>query len=185
MNATHNRCRGETMLKKIIPFFIYFFIVNSAVYANTTEFEKTYLDVGYKTVGEALNESEEHFKREIALPIQMPPLSFTHFFGRFSNLEGNKNDHLEITFLHEKSPENQYDIRILPIGHKLEFKEKHIDQTFTLNDGQDAIYSTKAEGFILFAFEKHGWQYILSIDRRIADKVSPEVFVEIANSVQY
>lgn len=174
------------ILKKFIPIFIYLFLISSeVVYAKSDDFEKIYVNAGYKTLTQAVKDSEAHFKREIALPTVLPPLSFTHHFGRFSDLEGNENDHLEITFLHEKSPEHHYGIRILPIGNKLEFTEEYIDQTFTLADGQEAIYSTKIDNFILFIFEKHGWQYILSIDQKMIDRVPPHIFVTIANSIQY
>ena len=57
--------------------------------------------MGYKEVHEALKESEEHFEHDIVLPIQLPPIVFTHNLGRLTNLEGNQNDYLEITYLNQ------------------------------------------------------------------------------------
>ena len=146
-------------------------------------FERGYSEIGYKEVNIALQESKDHFNRNIALPTQLPPVTFTHNFGRFNNLEGDANDEFEITYINKDLTQNHYQIRIKPVKYKLEFREEQIDQIIKLNNKSTAIYSTK-NPLDLLAFEKNGWQYILLIDKRISDKVTKEGLVEIANSIK-
>lgn len=40
-------------------------------------------------------------------------------------------------------------------------------------------------GFNVLAFEREDWQYMLWIDKRVSNKVTPEVLVDIANSIDY
>ena len=166
----------------IFTIFLFFLVVNS-IQAYNYGFEKGYSEIGYKEVNIALQESDDHFKRDIALPTQLPPVTFTHNFGRFSNLEGNANDEFEITYINKDLTQNHYQIRVKPVKYKLEFREEQIDQIIKLKDESEAIYSTK-NPLDLLAFEKDGWQYILLIDKRISDKVTKEVLVEIANSIK-
>jgi hypothetical protein len=166
----------------IFTIFLFFLVVNS-IQAYNYGFEKGYSEIGYKEVNIALQESNDHFKRDIALPTQLPPVTFTHNFGRFNNLEGNANDEFEITYINKDLTQNHYQIRVKPVKYKLEFREEQIDQTIKLKDESEAIYSTQ-NPLDLLAFEKDGWQYILLIDKRISDKVTKEALVEIANSIK-
>ena len=143
--------------------------------------EEIYPEIGYKTVEEAVREFEQHYNRDLKLPLRVPPLEFSHRFGRFNDLEGDINDSLEIKLIDEKSAENHYKIDVRPFMHKIPFRAKTV---FKLKDGSDAAY-TNVTGFNLFIFERDGWQYILSIDKRGSEKVTPEVFVKIANSIDY
>lgn len=163
---------------------IFVFLVTNEIKANDERFEKKYFEVGYKEVNEALEESENHFKRDITLPTQEPPITFTHILGRFNNLEGNQNDELEISFLNKDLTQNHYTIRVKPIQHKLTFREEQIDTTLQLNNGEKAIFSTWAPGVNILAFEKDEWQYILTIDKEVSHKVTQEVLLEIANSIR-
>ncbi|AND41419.1 hypothetical protein A361_20390 [Cytobacillus oceanisediminis 2691] len=148
------------------------------------EFQKSLFDVGFKEVNVALQESKDHFKKEIALPIKIPPIEFTHSFGRLSDLDGDINDVFEIEYRHIDKPKNHYMIRVYPVKYGLPIWKEHIDQTFKLRDGSKATYSTTAaKGFNLLVFEKSGWQYVLNINKAVSDQVTPEILVEIANSV--
>ncbi|RSK28508.1 hypothetical protein EJF36_17440 [Bacillus sp. HMF5848] len=174
------------LLTNIIFCIVLTFLIFNEAKANYTsvEFQKSLFDIGFKEVNVAIQESKEHFKKDIALPIQIPPVTFTHSFGRLSNLEGDINDGLEIEYRHKDKPKNHYMIWVKPAKHGLSIIEDHIDQTFTLKDGSKAIYSTKkAKGFNLLIFEKDGWQYILNINKDVSDQNTPENLVEIANSV--
>ncbi|WP_245827688.1 hypothetical protein [Paenisporosarcina indica] len=148
------------------------------------QFQQSFFDIGYKEVHQALQDSENYYNQEIALPIQLPPVAFTHSFGRFNDYDGEENDEFEIQYLNKDSVINHYKINIKPIKYKIEFKEEQIDQTLRLKDGTEAIFSTWMTGSHLLVFEKNEWQYILSVDQRISDKVTQKVFVEIANSIQ-
>ncbi len=147
-------------------------------------YEKIYPEIGYKTVEEAVRDFEEHFKRELKLPSRIPPISFTHQFGRFSNLEGDMNDTLEITFISEQESQHHFKIDIRPIKYKRQFSNKHISGVFKLNNGSDAKYMEKLSlGFNHLVFERDHWQYMLSIDKDVSNIVTPEILVQIANSI--
>lgn len=115
------------------------------------------------------------------MPVQLPPVAFTHSFGRFNNLDGEN----EIEYLHKDIPQNHYMIFVQPAKYGLPIRKEHIDRTLKLKDGSNAIYSTKfARGINLLAFEKDGFQYVLSVNKRISDKVTSEILMEITNSIK-
>ncbi|WP_246941961.1 hypothetical protein [Bacillus pinisoli] len=158
--------------------------VSNADYTSE-EFQRSYFDIGYKEVNAALQESRDHFKKDIALPVQIPSIEFTHSFGRFNNLDGDMNDGFEIEYLHINKPRNHYMIRVKPVKYGLPIMQEHIDQTFKLKDGSKAFYSTKiARGFNLLVFQKNGWQYVLNIDKGVSDLVTTDNLVEIADSIR-
>lgn len=155
------------------------------VNANITidETSNMYLQSGYGNVFEELQESKEHFRKTIVLPHRLPPVAFTHSFGRFSDLDGHLNDEFEIEYINEDKPYHHYKIIVKPVEFGIRFEDKHITETVNLRDGSEAIYSTAAGGFNLLVFEKDGFQYILSISKDMTT-VSKEVLTEIANSVR-
>lgn len=170
--------------------FLFLLINNESSYGNTNEetppYEKIFTDGGYKTVDVALDEFEKHFNQQLKLPLRVPPLSFTHQFGRFSNLDGEMNDTLEVKFISDQFPENHFKIDIRPLQHKIDFSDKPITKTFKLNNGITALYADNLiRGFNLLIFERDDWQYMFSINKKIADEVTPEILVQIANSIDY
>ncbi|QED50034.1 hypothetical protein FSZ17_06910 [Cytobacillus dafuensis] len=174
------------ILKIFVLCIILAYSISYGAKANYTseEFQKSLFDIGFKEVNVALQESKDHFKKDIGLPIQIPPIEFTHIFGRLSDLDGDINDGFEIEYRHKDKPKNHYMIRVKPLTYGLPIREEHIDQTLKLKDGSKAIYSTKiARGFNLLVFEKKGWQYVLNINKAVSDQATPEILVEIANSV--
>ncbi|MBB4825909.1 hypothetical protein HNO89_003145 [Sporosarcina luteola] len=146
-------------------------------------YEEIYPEIGYTTVEEALEEFEQHFKRKLKLPTRVPPIRFTHHFGRFSNLDGDMNDSFEVTFIHDQLSENHYKINVRPVKYNIPIREQHVLKTFELKNGALATYTNFA-GFNVLVFERNGWQYMFSIDKRVADKVTPETLVDIANSIE-
>lgn len=163
---------------------VFFAFMNSKADSEDENFEKVFADIGYKEVSVAVQESKDHFRRYLSLPTRLPAVAFTHNFARLSDLKGKENDEFEIKFINKEIPENHYMIRIKPIEYALEFKEEHINQKLQLSSGKDALFiSTELLGFNFLVFEKDGWQYTLSVDNRISDKVTPEVLVDIANSI--
>jgi hypothetical protein len=160
------------------------FSYNANANYTSEKFQQSFFDIGFKEINAALLESEEHFKKVITLPVQIPPIAFTHSFGRLSDLDGDINDGFEIEYRHINKPKNHYMIWVKPVKYGLPIKKGNIDQTFKLKDGSKAIYSTKiARGFTLLVFEKNGWQYILNINKAVSDQVTPDILVEIANSI--
>jgi hypothetical protein len=148
-----------------------------------SSFEEGYAQFGYKSVEEAVKEFEKHFSRDVKLPKNKLSISFTHQFGRFyEDKEYEINDFLEIQFVNEKSPDHHFKIDIRPVKNKIVVKDMGNQQMYTLQNGQKAIYFEHQLFNFLF-FEKDNWQYMLGIDKKVSDQVTPDGLVEIANSI--
>jgi len=169
----------------LITFCLLFFL---NVYATANDkpesYEKIYPEIGYKTVADALDDFEQHFKQELKLPLRVPPISFTHHFGRFNDLDGDYNDSFEVTFINEKFSENHYKIDVRPIKNGVPIREKYVIKTYELKNGILATYMM-ISGFYVLIFEEGDWQCMLSINKRVSDKVPPETLLDIANSIEY
>lgn len=169
----------------LLSFCLLFLLVIIATANNKpSPYEDIYPEIGYKSVGEASKDFEQHFKQRLKLPLRVPPISFTHHFGRFNDLEGDTNDSFEVEFISDLSSENHYKIDVRPIKYGIPLREKYVLKTFELNNGNVATYMT-ISGFNVLVFESGNWQYMLNIDKRVLDKVTPEILVEIANSIDY
>jgi hypothetical protein len=152
---------------------------------SSEEFQKTFFEIGYTGIHQALKDSSIHFNRNIELPVELPPIAFTHSFARVGDIEDKPNDKLEIKYINKDIPQNHYKIFVQPVKYGIDFRDNLFDQKIKLNDGNEALYSTKAvRSFNLLVFEKNGFQYVLSVDKRISNKVTPEILVEIANSIR-
>ncbi len=66
-------------------------------------------------------------------------------------------------------------IEILDLDYKV-IKE------YRLSDGNTA-YFISTDGANLLVFEKDNLQYRFSIDKRISHKITPEILVQMANSI--
>lgn len=171
-----------------------FFLVSSCIVLFSTVFakandepspyEEIYPEIGYKTVEAAANDFEQHFKEKLKLPLRLPPISFTHYFGRLNDLDSDINDSFEVVFINDKASENHYKINIRPIEFKLPIRTKYVLKTLELKNGNEASLMSLS-GFNVLVFERDNWQYMLNIDKRVSDKVTPEILVEIANSIDY
>ncbi|NYF23403.1 hypothetical protein [Sporosarcina sp. JAI121] len=171
----------KTTLFLLISFCVLFFLT---IYATANDkpssYEEIYPEIGYKTVEDALGEFEQHFKQKLKLPLRIPPISFSHHFGRFSDLD----DSFEVKFINEKLSENHYKINVRPITNEIHKSEKYAVKTFELKNGIVATYMT-ISGFNVLVFERDDWQYMLNIDKRVSDKVTPETLLDLANSIDY
>ncbi|WP_017380304.1 hypothetical protein [Paenisporosarcina sp. TG-14] len=131
-----------------------------------------------------MDDFEKHFNEKLELPLRVPPVSFTHYFGRFNDLDGDANDSFEVTLINEQISENHYKIDVRPLKYKFPIREKYVIKTLELKSGIVATYMTFS-GFHLLVFERDNWQYTLNIDKRVSNKVTPETLVDIANSIDY
>jgi hypothetical protein len=174
------------MKRKYIFILTLIFIIISFGKVNATEkderqpFEKGLFDIGYKAVEEALYECENFFTKKIALPYKIPPVQFTHYFGR-CNKDYGINNTFEVLFLNENMPINHYSLTLRPKKHAIKLNPERINKTIKLDNGI-AIYVTHGNSNNLI-FEKEDWQYFLGIDKRISKQVPLEELVEIANSI--
>ncbi|WP_240338360.1 hypothetical protein [Peribacillus alkalitolerans] len=148
------------------------------------QYEDFYLGIGYQSSEKALKAFENHLKQDVKLPLRLPSIAFTHQFGRFINLEGDVNDSFEVKYINDKLPENHYKIDIRLVENGFQLRDHNILNTYELRDGNKASY-LKIFGFNLLVFNKDNFQYVLSIDKRIENEVTPENLVEIANSMDY
>lgn len=174
------------MCMKICQMFCFIILIGGVNNVSANAFnnqprplEEIYFEIGYSTVEEAVSEFEQHFKKDVKLPVRVPPITFTHHFGRFNNLEGDVNDSLEVVFLNEDFPGLHFKIDIRPVSHKIPWS---VNDTHKLQNGSNAQYINVAN-FNLLVFEREAWQYILSVDKKASGQVTAEVLVEIANSV--
>jgi hypothetical protein len=161
----------------------------SAAFAEAKEpFEDMHLKMGYKTVEDAVAECEKYAGRDIKLPIELPPVAFTHHLGRCTSTYGNvANAELEIEYLNERESTNHFMIRISPSKHKANFfrNKRNVIRTYKLSDGSEADYGTYPLGhFNFLSFDKNEWHYVLSASNRSKDNIPAEVLVNIADSVR-
>ncbi|MFE4523724.1 hypothetical protein ACFRCQ_16685 [Cytobacillus firmus] len=176
-------------LYQILAFFCFSLCINPKAEATAIEapepYEEILKDIGYKSIEEALKECEAHFQQELKLPVRIPALTFTHHAGRFfEDKKYNANDSFEAKYISEKSPENHYKIDVRHVNDKLNFSKSEIENEYKLKDGQSALLLSNRTSKVL-VFEKGKWQYMLGIDNRVSDKVTPEMLVEIADSINY
>ena len=164
---------------------LYYETVNAKPNDTPQSFEEIFTEVGYKSVADAVDDFEHHFNQELKLPTRLPPISFTHYIGRFSNLYGEINDTLEVKFISDQLPDNHFKMDVRPIHQNITF-EKYKSKIFKLKNGTNATYIDDLKvGFNLLVFERDNWQYIFSVDADVSDKVTPEILVQIANSIDF
>ncbi|MGF9977856.1 hypothetical protein ABE042_07875 [Viridibacillus arvi] len=166
-------------------------VYNGKAYANSNcqpqTIEESYLAIGYKSVDEALRDFEHHYKQDLQLPLRVPPVVFTHVFARTNN--GDGSDFFEMEYINEQSSENRF---LINVGEKGKFKlmEKEVIKEFRLKGGNTAYFLSirgpdSIRGSNLLVFEKGTLQYRFSIDKKISEKITPEILVQIANSIDY
>lgn len=159
------------------------------VYANTDDkppsYEEMYTQFGYISVDEAVQGFEKHFKENVNLPLRLPPISFTHQFGRFyEDKHFNTNDFLEIEYINDKIPAHTFYIMVRPLNNKINLKDRGDLKSYSLANGHRAIYKKDRLFHFLF-FETDHWQYTFGLDKRVSNEVTPEELIKIANSIHY
>ncbi len=157
---------------------------NGTVYAISNDtnktFEEEFTELGYKDVHHAIKDFETYTGQDIKLPLKVPPITFTHCFGKFNDVPDNVK--LEIRCLNDKLGKNHYKMYVRPLEDKLELRNNVPKKIYELTDGSEAkLINLEIHEALLF--ESNNLQYMLSIDKRVVDKVTPNVLVEIANSI--
>ncbi|OCA91496.1 hypothetical protein A8F94_00830 [Bacillus sp. FJAT-27225] len=157
--------------------------VNAYSKDSPASIEKLYMEIGYKTVEEAVHDFETYYKEDVKLPLMIPSIPFTHQFGRFSEDKVyHINDSLEVEYLNEKSGDNFYKINIRSLKNKIDFKNSKNQKEYTLQNGEKAVYVNSVHHNFL-VLEKGKWQYIFGVNKKISNKITPETLVQIANSI--
>ncbi|WP_060678784.1 hypothetical protein [Virgibacillus halodenitrificans] len=174
-------------MKRIILSLIFIGVLSgSTVYASTGKppsYEEMYSEWGYTTINEALSQVEDAFNKELLLPSRVPPIIFTHYFGKFD--EPGRSFHAQ--FVNDRTPANHYKIDVRAAEDGVDFQKRKVVDTYKLKSGATANYISLSQhqiGWGALVFIKDSWQYVLSVDERVAPTVTPEVLVEIANSIE-
>jgi len=165
---------------------VIFVVYNGKVYSYSNfqprTIEESYLEIGYKSVGEALRDLEKHYKQDLKLPLRVPPVVFTHVLARFNE---DSHDHFEMEYINEKSNMNNFLINVaFKDESKFKILEKEVIKEYRLNGGNTA-YLLSIGGANLLVFEIDNLQYRFSVDKRMSEKITPEILVQIANSIDY
>ncbi|MEK4092620.1 hypothetical protein [Viridibacillus sp. FSL H8-0110] len=175
----------------ILMYIVICGVYNGKVYATSNcqpqTIEESYLEIGYKSVDEALRDFEHHYKQDLQLPLRVPPVVFTHVFARTNN--GDGSDFFEMEYVNEQSSDYRF---LINVGEKGKFTimEKELIKEFRLKGGNTAYFLSirgpdSIRGSNLLVFEKDNLQYRFSIDKKISEKITPEILVQIANSINY
>jgi hypothetical protein len=160
-------------------------LVNANANDRPPSYEEMYTQFGYKSVDAAVQEFEKHFKENVNLPLRLPPISFTHQFGRFyEDKQFNTNDFLEIEYISDKIPTHNFYIMVRPLDNKINLKDRGDLKSYSLANGRKAIYKKDRLFHFLF-FESDHWQYTFGFDKRVSNEVTPEELIKIANSIHY
>ena len=60
----------------------------------------------------------------------------------------------------------------------------HVIKVYSLKNQNEAKYMS-ISSFKVLIFEKNNWQYMFSVGDRVSDIVTPEILVQIADSIDY
>ncbi|EHB62469.1 MULTISPECIES: DUF3889 domain-containing protein [Paenibacillus] len=146
------------------------------------QFQYQMLESGAHSIVDAVNSCQEHFGAgRIPLPIELPPVEFTHLFGQCMDT-GSVEPHLDIQYIHSSKPENEYHLEVYPAGHGpklayLPFTEVPIDE-----DTLGRYYQGPDRSLQLLTYTKGKWQYLLSSSYRPESKIEEKHLTSIAKS---
>lgn len=169
------------LISTVICETLYIGKVNANSHLQPRSIEESYIEIGYKSVGEALRDYEQYYKEDLQLPLRVPPVVYTHVFAR--TIEGDKGDLFEMKFINENSHKNNFLINVAP-KDSFEILDKEIINELKLKGGNTA-YLLDIGKAILLIFEKDNLQYRFSLDKRTSEKITPEILVQVANSIDY
>jgi len=134
--------------------------------------------VGYKSVDEAVKEFEKYCNCVVKLPTMILDEQFTHEFGAvYKDKKNSENIQLQIRFVNREMRNNilKIDIHTNPSDYE--------GNIYPLNNEQTGIYSEQ-NTFSVFVFEKNNLQYVVSIDKELTNLHSPQLLIDIANSIE-
>lgn len=140
---------------------------------------------GGELVEDAVRACEKRFGTAVHLPPQLPPVAFTHQYGRCYDMEGGLDEHLEIHYLNRYKPDNDYKIELYPLDNKqqlkhLSFQESELKDHTTINFFKGPINTLQ-----LLVFEKGNWQYLLTAENGASSEIGKQELTEIAKSLSH
>ncbi|MCP3761678.1 hypothetical protein NLX67_04660 [Domibacillus sp. A3M-37] len=144
--------------------------------------QTSYMDAGYSSLSEAFYKSSHPFNRGIGLSVQDSPVLFIHNSGRLNYMNGEINGEFAMDYINQNQLENHLIIRVKPIGQQVKFKEDEIDHSIQLKHGTEAVYLF-GNRFNTLAFEKDGWQYMITTSKHTSGAINLDLLTAIANSI--
>jgi hypothetical protein len=67
------------MFQLLTSFGLLFAALNVEANYSNEQFEKSLYDIGFKEVNKAIDDAELHYQKDLALPVQLPPIPLCHF----------------------------------------------------------------------------------------------------------
>jgi len=170
------------MLKKITfslcIFLFYQTTEHASAHPQPPTFEGKFNEAGYQSVEAAVKEFEQHYSK-VKLPTVLPPFSITHKFGRFyKDHHYGMYDSLNIFYVHNEMKQHIFKMFDL-FKPKVSFSGK----AYILQDGRQGIYFEQLL-FNFFVFEESNLHYLLGIYKDSTNQETPNLFVQIANSIK-
>ncbi|MFF2755851.1 DUF4367 domain-containing protein [Psychrobacillus sp. NPDC058041] len=101
--------------------------------------------------------------------------------ARTNEVDGG--DIFEMEFINEQSSVNNFMINVA-VKDSFKILDKEVIKEFRLKGGNTAYLLSIGDANLL-VFEKDNLQYRFSIDKRMSEKIPPEILVQIANSIDY
>ncbi|GFR39499.1 hypothetical protein PRECH8_27950 [Insulibacter thermoxylanivorax] len=151
--------------------------------SRTPDIEQPFLQLGYKTVYDALRDCELRYLQRINLPIYLPQVRFTHQLGKCHD-RYTKDDYLEVVYLDEHRPNERLLMMIKPVRDKVEISEDRVTARMELQDGTPVLLSlTPGGGYHVLEFERNSMQYLMILSTSLLDRVPPEEMLRIAGSI--
>ena len=109
---------------------------------------------GGELVEEAVRACEKHFGTAVYLPPKLPPVAFTHQYGRCYDMEGGLDEHLEIHYLNRYKLDNDYRIELYPLENKQQLKHLSFQESVLTDHTTARFYKGPTNTLQLFVFEK-------------------------------
>lgn len=140
---------------------------------------------GGELVEEAVRACEKHFGTAVYLPPQLPPVAFTHQYGRCYDMEGGLDEHLEIHYLNRNKLDNDYRIELYPLENKQQLKHLTFQESVLTDHTTAKFYKGPTNTLQLFVFEKGNWQYLLTAANGASSEIRQQELTEIAESLTH
>ncbi|MBT2763544.1 DUF3889 domain-containing protein [Paenibacillus sp. ISL-20] len=145
--------------------------------------QQAIFESGGELVEEAMRDCEEHFGTSVFLPPLLPPVAFTHQYGRCYDMEGGLDEHLEVHYQNRYKPEHSYKIELYPLENKQHLKHLSFEESQLSDHTTAKFYKGPINTLRLLVFEKGDWQYLLTAANRASSEIRQQELTEIAESL--
>ncbi|MFG1732579.1 hypothetical protein PAEVO_15310 [Paenibacillus sp. GM2FR] len=151
--------------------------------SSKNQFQQAIFESRGELVEEAVRTCEKHFGTAIFLPPQLPPVAFTHQYGRCYDMKGGLDEHLEVHYQNRYKPEHDYKIELYPLENKQQLNHLSFQESELADHTTAKFYKGPINTLQLFVLEKGNWQYLLTAANRTSSKIRQQELTEIAESL--